>query len=222
MKYSRLALVFLTMIFVASLSSCSFFQKKQRSRTTNWEYNNPENGGFEVSEVREQFTGPGLILIEGGTFVMGSTQEDLMFDWNNYPRRVTISSFYMDETEVSNLDYLEYLYWLKRIFGADYPQVFVNALPDTLVWRDRLSYNEPLVETYLRHPAYHHYPVVGVTWLQANDYCSWRTDRVNEWMLINEGILDLDPDQKNENNFNTEAYLAGQYEGLVNKPLRNL
>jgi len=104
MKYSRLALVFLTMIFVASLSSCSFFQKKQRSRTTNWEYNNPENGGFEVSEVKEQFTGPGLILIEGGTFVMGSTQEDLMFDWNNYPRRVTISSFYMDETEVSNLD----------------------------------------------------------------------------------------------------------------------
>ncbi len=223
MKYNRLALLFLTMIFIASLSSCSIFGgKHERSRTTGWEYNNPENGGFEVSPVREQLTGPGLILIEGGTFTMGSTQEDLMFDWNNFPRRVTISSFYMDETEVSNLDYLEYLYWLKRIFGTDYPQVFVNALPDTLVWRDRLSYNEPLVETYLRHPAYHNYPVVGISWIQANDYCSWRTDRVNEMILIQEGILDPDPDQKNENNFNTEAYLAGQYEGLVNKPLRNL
>ncbi len=222
MKYNRLALLFLLMIFIASLSSCSLFGRKEVSRTTGWEYNNPENGGFEVSPVTEQIVGPGLILIEGGTFVMGSTQEDLMFDWNNFPRRVTISSFYMDETEVSNLDYLEYLYWLKRIFATDYPQVWVNALPDTLVWRDRLSYNEPLVETYLRHPAYHNYPVVGVNWVQANDYCSWRTDRVNEMILINQGILDPDPDQKNENNFNTEAYLAGQYEGLVNKPLRNL
>jgi gliding motility-associated lipoprotein GldJ len=41
-------------------------------------------------------------------------------------------------------------------------------------------------------------------------------------MLIREGILSMDPDQKNENNFNTEAYLAGQYTGLVNKPLQDL
>jgi sulfatase modifying factor 1 len=222
-KYNRLTLLFLMLIFLGSLSSCSLFGgSKQYSRTTNWEYNNPENGGFEVSAVREQYPGPGLLLIEGGTFTMGANQEDVMFDWNNYARRVTISSFYMDETEVSNVDYLEYMYWLKRIFGTDYPQVVVNALPDTLVWRERLSYNEPLIETYLRHPAYHDYPVVGVSWIQANDYCAWRTDRVNEWILINEGILDLDPDQRNENNFNTEAYLAGQYEGLVNRPLPNL
>ena len=200
MKHSKLAHIFLVVMIIALLSSCSLFQKKQYSRTTGWEYNNPENGGFEVSSVKEQYTGPGLLLIEGGTFVMGATQEDMMFDWSNYPRRVTIASFYMDETEVSNLDYLEYLYWLSRIFGTDYPQVCVNALPDTLVWRDRLSYNEPLVETYLRHPAYNNYPVVGVSWLQANDYCSWRTDRVNEQILILEGILDPDPDQRNEKN----------------------
>ena len=125
MKHSKLAHVFMMVMIIALLSSCSLFKKREYSRTTGWEYNNPENGGFEVSPVKEQYTGPGLILIEGGTFVMGSTQEDLMFDWNNDPRRVTIASFYMDETEVSNLDYLEYLYWLKRIFGTDYPQVFV-------------------------------------------------------------------------------------------------
>jgi gliding motility-associated lipoprotein GldJ len=221
--FSRLALILMVMILTASLSSCGLFGgSKEYSRTTAWEYNNPENGGFEVSSIREQFPGPGLILIEGGTFTMGSNQEDLMFEWDNYPRRITLTSYYMDETEVSNVDYLEYLYWLKRIFSADYPQVHVNALPDTLVWRERLSYNEPLVETYLRHPAYHDYPVVGVSWVQANDYCAWRTDRVNEMILINQGILDFDPDQRNENNFNTEAYLAGQYEGLVNRPMRNL
>ena len=110
-KYSRLALLFLAMVLIGSLSSCSMFGGgKQYSRTTGWEYNNPENGGFEVTGVREQYPGPGLVLIEGGTFTMGANQEDMMFDWNNYARRVTISSFYLDETEVSNLDYPEYLY----------------------------------------------------------------------------------------------------------------
>jgi formylglycine-generating enzyme len=193
------------------ISSCS----KEVSRSTGWNFNDPNFGGFEVATSQEQKVGPGLVAIEGGTFLMGASNEDLMFEWNNIPRRVTVASFYMDQTEVSNLDYLEYIYWLSRVYGQDYPQVVQKALPDSLVWRDRLSYNEPLVELYFRHPSYHDYPVVGVSWLQANDYANWRTDRVNELLLIKAGVLDFDPDQKNENNFNTEAYLAGQYQGLV-------
>jgi len=196
--------------------------KKEVSRTTGWDYNNSKNGGFEVRSFQDQGTGPGLVFIEGGTFTMGQTQDDVMFEWNNQPKRVTVTSFYMDQTETRNLDYLEYLYWLSRVYGADYPGVYRKALPDTLVWRDRLAYNEPLVEYYFRHPAYRNYPVVGVTWIQANDYCAWRTDRVNEMLLIRKGILSMDPAQKNENNFNTEAYLAGQYEGLVDKPMPDL
>jgi len=219
MKVRSINFVLVLLGFTAlSFTSC----QKNASRTTGWEYNNPEQGGFEVAESREQQTGPGLVLIEGGTFVMGATYENLFYEWDNIPRRVTVPSFYMDQTEVANVDYLEYLYWLRRVFGEDYPGVYLKALPDTLVWREKLAYNEPLVENYLRHPAYHFYPVVGVTWEQANEYCLWRTDRVNEMLLIREGILDYDPDQKNENNFNTEAYLAGQYEGLVNQPLQDM
>ena len=205
-------------------TSCKgiFGSKNKVSPTTGWEYNNPQNGGFEVSKVNEQETGPGLVFIEGGTFVMGQVNADPMYEFNNPPRRTTVRSFYMDETEVTNLDYLEYLHWLDRVYGADYPEVYRKALPDTLVWRERLAYNEPLANLYLRHPAYHNYPVVGVSWKQANDYCSWRSDRVNEMLLIRQGILEMDPDQKNENNFNTDAYLAGQYTGLVNKPLQDL
>lgn len=169
----------------------------------------------------EQETGPGLILIEGGTFTMGRTEQDIAIDWNNIPRRITVSSFYMDETEIANVHYLEYLYWLDRVFGTDYPEVYRKALPDTLVWRSKLAYLEPLVENYLRHPAYQQYPVVGVNWLQANDFAAWRTDRVNEAILIREGILRVNPAQVNEDNFNTDAYLAGQYEGLVKSDLHD-
>lgn len=197
-------------------------KKGGTSSTTGWDYNNSKNGGFEVRDFSEQQTGPGLVFIEGGTFPMGQTQDDVMFEWNNQARRVSVASFYMDETEVRNLDYLEYLYWLNRVYSTDYPGVYRKALPDSLVWRDRLAYNEPLVEYYFRHPAYRNYPVVGVSWVQANEYCAWRTDRVNEILLIKKGILAMDPAQKNENNFNTEAYLSGQYEGLVDKPLPDL
>lgn len=186
------------------------------SSTTGWEYNNPDNGGFEVTLDAEQQTGPGLVLIEGGRFTMGQVQQDVLFDWNNKPRTVTVSSFYMDETEITNVDYREYLFWLRRVY-VDYPEVYRRALPDTLVWRSPMGFNDPYVQYYFRHPAYNNYPVVGVNWLKANDYCLWRSDRVNEQILIDEGELNPDPDQTNQNNFNTEAYLYGQYEGVVNQ-----
>jgi gliding motility-associated lipoprotein GldJ len=199
-------LVFAGIVF--ALGSCSY----ETSSSTGWNYNDPKNGGFEKVPYYEQETGPGLVLIEGGTFTMGATEEMVMENWNNIPRRVTVSSFYMDETEVTNLYWLEYLYWLDRVYGADYPEIYDKALPDTLVWRSKLAYNEPYVDYYLRHPAYNDYPVVGVTWLQANDFCAWRSDRVNEAILIREGLFEHFPQQINEDHFSTDAYLAGQYE----------
>jgi formylglycine-generating enzyme len=182
------------------------------SSATGWEYNNEENGGFEVATAVEQETGPGLVFIQGGTFTMGKVQDDVLYEWNNVPRRVTVASFYMDETEITNVNYREYLYWLDRVFGLNNQQVVENAKPDTLVWRDPMAFNEPYVETYFRHPAYNEYPVVGVNWLQANDYSLWRTDRVNEQVLVDRGVFDaIKTDQVDERNFNTEAYLYGQY-----------
>ena len=88
-----------------------------------------------------------------------------------------------------------------------------NALPDTNVWRSKLAYNEPFVEYYFRHPAYQDYPVVGVNWLQATDYAAWRTDRVNEYIMDREKIIKYNSNAEiNEENFNSKAYLAGQYD----------
>ncbi len=195
---------------------------KERSATTGWGYNDTKWGGFEKPDYEGQVTGPNLVLVQGGTFAMGNVQQDVMFEWNAQPRRVTVSSFYMDETEVANIDYREYLYWLERVFGESYPEVVERALPDTLVWREELAYNEPFVETYFRHPSFNDYPVVGVSWEQATDYARWRTDRVNEMILVERGILNLNTEQKDEDNFNTEAYLLGLYQGDVRRNLKDL
>ena len=205
----------MAIVLAVVLVSCS----QERSPVTGWAYNDPANGGFEKPPYEEQETGPGLVLIEGGTFSMGRAENDVTYEWNNIPRRVTISSFYMDETEVSNLSYLEYLYWTSRVFGPTFPDIYYKALPDTLVWREKLAYNEPYVDYYLRHPAYRDYPVVGVNWLQANDFCAWRTDRVNEFILIREGLLDHSQAPSDQDYFSTEAYLSGKWQGQLKTKL---
>lgn len=215
------AILFVGLTFV--LGSCSLFKKdgggfssKNASSTTGWEFNNPDNGGFQNDADFSQFAGPGLKFIQGGTFTMGRVEQDVMYDWNNIPRRVTVASFYMDECEVANIDYREYLYWIRRVYPGD-QEKYMKALPDTLVWREELAYNEPYLMNYLRHPAYSKYPVVGVSWEQADAYCKWRTDRVNEQLLVNDGVLAHDNTQQGENVFTTETYLAGLYEGSQGK-----
>lgn len=207
-------------VVAVSLFSCK--KKEEQSNATGWNYNDPKQGGFEVAKNKEQKKGPGLVLIPGGTFVMGNVEEDVTYEYDNIPKKVTVSSFYMDETEVANVHYREYVHWMGRTFGETYKQLVRKCLPDTLVWYEELAYNEPFVKYYFRHPAYNDYPVVGVTWEQANEYCKWRSDRVNENELIKEGIMEYDPNQYGAENFNTEAYLAGQYEGIEKKGLPNL
>ncbi len=206
-KQHKMKVKSLLIVFMATLGLMSCH--KERSNVTGWEYNNPNNGGFQKVPYFDQETGPGLILVEGGTFTMGRSEQDVTYEWNNVPRRVTVSSFYMDQFEVTNFNWLEYLYWIRRTY-EDYPMIYKNALPDTNCWRSPLAYNEPYVEYYLRHPAYQNYPVVGVSWNQANDFCKWRTDRVNEFILIREGVLTMNPDQSGEP-FSTDAYMANQY-----------
>lgn len=194
------------------LLSCA----KEKSKVTGWNYNDPDFGGFEKPDYQEQETGPNLVFIKGGTFTMGKVEQDVGYTMNSLPRKMTVHSFYMDETEISNLDYREYLYWLHRVY-VDYPKVYEEALPDTFGWRKPLAYNEPYVKYYFRHPSYQDYPVVNVSWSQAKNYAQWRTDRVNEWILIREGYIEPNPDQINADNFTTEAYLVGKYDPIVNK-----
>jgi len=201
----------LILIFASSCSKKT--SSKNASSATGWQINNPKGGFQYASNFKKQATGPGLVMVEGGTFTMGRVEDDVMHDWNNAPNQQHVMSFYMDETEVTNLMYMEYLDWLKSVFPPDqenYKNIYEGALPDTLVWRNRLGYNETMTNNYLRHPAYANYPVVGVNWLQAVEFSKWRTDRVNEKTLETEGFLKKDAkvqDVTAAANFSTETYL---------------
>jgi formylglycine-generating enzyme len=145
------------------------------STTTGVNYN--QKAGFEVANnFKGQPTGPNLVFIEGGRFTMGALEEDVMNSRDNRERTVTVASFYMDETEIANIHYLEYLHAVKRDSAQE---IYEAALPDTTVWSNPLAFNDSYVDHYLRYPGFRFFPVVGVSWEQANDFADWRTVTVN-------------------------------------------
>ncbi len=176
------------MCVMVLLSSC----KKSRptaenpgsqSSATGLEYNS--DGGFQVNDYEGQPEGPNLVFIEGGRSTLGSFEEDIMNSRDNIERTVTVASFYMDATEVSNINWIEYLHYVKLDSSREF---YLSALPDTTVWTSDLAFNDPYKDHYLRYPGFRFYPVVGVSWLQANDYCKWRTSMVNIKLAEDAGV----------------------------------
>ena len=244
----------------------------------------------------------GMVFVPQGSFVMGASAEDISHGHLIQPKTISVSSFFMDETEITNDEYRQFVYWVRdsiartmlgdvrpdeflieenpktgevydppylnwkteiewnsedqdvrdaledmylpeheRYFRrkeidtrklmysyywvdlhaaakkdfteeADYrnaglanrPQglrdrsVYVRnetiaVYPDTLAWIHdyTYSYNDPLTKTYFWHPAYDHYPVVGVNWRQARAFCVWRTEYLNSYLRSKKGMVSL-------------------------------
>ncbi len=79
-----------------------------QSRVTGWELNNSNWGGFEAKEYEGQPTPIGMTFVQGGRFTMGAVDDEMpTLENNSFRRTVSVSSFYMDETEVENVSYRE-------------------------------------------------------------------------------------------------------------------
>ncbi len=209
----------LTVGLSLTLIACVSNTDEGYSRITGWKYNDKNGAGYTVKKSYSAIVPPGMVAIEGGSFTIGEKGEYITnAPRNNSPRRITVSSFYMDEWEVSNKDWNEYVNWMKVVFGKTAPRLVQKALPNNSVWREDLAYNEPYLQNYFTHPAFNEYPVVGITWEQAQDFCQWRTDRANERALVQAGVIvpldyskldqmiDLDSISNNFV-FNTQKYL---------------
>lgn len=134
-----------------------------------------DSSKFFVARFADQKIGPRLKYIQGGRTVLGTQEQDIMAFRDNVERTVTIASFYMDETEVTNLDYREFLFYMARSVSADSIQ---KLEPRDRVWAGAMSYNDVYDTYYFRFPGFNFYPVAGVSWSQANTYSKWRTEFV--------------------------------------------
>ncbi|MFQ3297339.1 MAG: sulfatase modifying factor 1 [Polaribacter sp.] len=208
-KIFKISIVVLTTILLTNCNRST----SNKSRLTGLSFNDPKNGNYiRNSSFEGQETPLGMVNIEGGSFTMGQVQDDVMFDWNTTPKKMHVRSFFMDESEVTNSEYFLYVQYMKDVFSPTeekYKHIYNSVLPDTLVWRKSLGNTDILTQNYFRHPAYADYPVVGVTWLQANEYCKWRTNAVNLKKLIDKGFIkNIFESDSTRNFFDTDRFLS--------------
>ncbi len=141
----------------------------------------------------------GMVSVPPGTFHMGQADEDIASSKINMNKQITISGFYMDDTEITNNEYRQFLVEVpemlpiagdssmfiryRKVLPKIEEQQDVQDLlqPDTTTWMNDFSYHmgDPLTQYYFAHPAFDDYPVVGVTWKSALIFCEWRTKKIN-------------------------------------------
>jgi sulfatase modifying factor 1 len=267
------------------------------------------NGELIGVQGRKKFFEPEpleMAFIPAGNFMMGPSDQDALFAMNSLSKSVTVDAFWIDQTEITNNKYRQFIYWVRdsilrtklgeagiadreyfvvddegnviepniinwdekidpeeettkgiieemyyppeerfngklqydvrkylySFFWVDYQQAsksryvydipnktgkyegqvtnidgtrtdvkdrssfirheIIPIYPDTLCWiRDfTYSFNDPMADLYFWHPSFDDYPVVGVSWIQANAFSHWRTDFMNTALRKN-GITDV-------------------------------
>ena len=126
-------------------------------------------------------------------------------------------NLFMDNSEITNMYWREYRYWMGRIYG-DSSAEHLSSFPNETVWNNEYSCLGRYADYYLGHPAYNDQPVVGITQQQAKDYCKWRSDRVFEVFLIKKGIIDHNFYQSRNNHFSINNYFEGKYNKVTPNP----
>jgi gliding motility-associated lipoprotein GldK len=75
------------------------------------------NGNGELTGVKGKKWYPekphGMVLIPGGAFIMGKSEEDVADVYNAPTKTATVRSFYMDDTEITNSEYRQFVVWVK-------------------------------------------------------------------------------------------------------------
>ena len=111
--------------------------------------------GELVTPNRKRYIEPvphGMKLIPGGTVVIGSDDEDArLWDPNSQTKSITVNPFYMDETEITNAEYRQFIQWVRdslirrELLMAGYDEFMLNpdderpAETAALNWRTRID-----------------------------------------------------------------------------------
>ena len=134
----------------------------------------------------KQVAPDGMVLIPSGSLLMGQADEDVMSARVSMNKRVTIVSFYMDDTEITNHEYRQFINRMiedsASVIGEEF--IMSELYPDTLVWTKDFTYHngDQMTEDYYGLPAFDNYPVVGVSWDAARYFCKWRSKLYNTYL----------------------------------------
>jgi len=165
-----LSLIILVVLFLNSSTATA--QKKSENQKIKW------SKPLKILLRSMAFVKGGQLEPLGGNVETLTSKDSMLVATTRGSIPSKISPFLMAKYEVSNYEYLQFLDAKVKELGEE--TALAKYLPDTTVWAKSDTPNAPLEKHYLRHSAYAYHPVVGVSWEQANAYCSWITQEVNK------------------------------------------
>lgn len=155
----------------------------------------------------------GMVLIPRGSFTVGPNDQDVAWALNATAKTVSVESYWMDETEITNNEYRQFVYWVRdsmarELLGQQFEEFLIaedengNPIdPPFLNWEERLEwdneeYTEILEDMYLP---------VNERFFRNKEIDSRKLKYQYEW-------VDLQQAAKKSNRYN---YETGEYEGMV-------
>jgi len=119
------------------------------------------NGELTGVLHREKWFQPdpyGMVYIPSGSFTMGPSDQDVPYAITAQGKTVTIPAFYMDNTEITNNEYRQFVYWVQdslahRLIGGDHI-LEEGDYNERINWRSKIKWDdeqnqEVLAELYL-------------------------------------------------------------------------
>jgi gliding motility-associated lipoprotein GldK len=97
----------------------------------------------------------GMVFIPGGSFNMGPSDQDIAYTFNSQTKTVSIDPFWMDETEITNNEYRQFVYWVRDsiargLLGSQDPEFLISEdangnpiAPPFLNWEKEIDWNDP-------------------------------------------------------------------------------
>ena len=131
----------LVMAVILLMQGCGFVKSKFGGKGGKGGDVGITNGEITADKGRKgykQTTPYGMVLVPSGSFIMGQADEDVAATQINMNRQVTISSFYMDDAEISNHEYRQYVNALMAdsVSTLGEEEIMSKYYPDTTVWKN--------------------------------------------------------------------------------------
>jgi len=157
-----------------------------------------------------------LVLFSSCNSYTSITIEDKSYKFIQPPGTLQVGeNFYADETEITNFMYNEFQNWTLNVFGEK-SRAYQNTKLNIYVWNST-TYDVKIGEKYFFYPGYLNYPVVGITYEQAQVYTAWRTERVAQAFLEKRKLIKSNYRYNKNNYFTIERYLTGDYDWIISK-----
>jgi formylglycine-generating enzyme required for sulfatase activity len=125
-----------------------------------------------------------FVLIPAGTYYAATPEEDPYYYGMTRTRQgkdsskiESISSFYISKYEITNLRYRQFYNEVSPGLTEGEKE---KIACDTLGWRQELTYQEPMVDFYYRHPVYNNFPVSNISYEGAVKYCEWLQQKIQK------------------------------------------